>query len=68
MLKAPCFLLLLFTPVVFALQQINITSESIVEGKIHKIHACSKFGGRDSPVQIRAENVPEGAKFLALVA
>lgn len=62
------FLLLIFTSSVFAMQQINVTSESIVEGKINKIHACSKFGGRDSPVQIRAENVPEGAKFLALVA
>jgi phosphatidylethanolamine-binding protein (PEBP) family uncharacterized protein len=68
MLKKICLLFMLFTSSVFAMNQINVTSESIVEGKINKIHACSKFGGRDSPVQIRAENVPERAKFLALVA
>jgi Raf kinase inhibitor-like YbhB/YbcL family protein len=68
MLKKICLLFMLFTSSVFAMNQINVTSESIVEGKINKIHACSKFGGRDLPVQIRAENIPGTAKFLALVA
>ncbi len=68
MFKKACLLLMIFAPSVFSMNQINVTSESIVEGKINKIHACSKFGGRDLPLQIRAENILGTAKFLALVA
>ncbi len=64
---ASLFVSLCLSPA-FAMEHISVSSESIVEGKINKVHACSRFGGRDLPIQLSAENIPAAAKFLALVA
>lgn len=46
----------------------QVTSSSIVGGKIEKQHACSGQGGTDTPIQLSISGVPAAAKFIAIVA
>ena len=44
--------------------EINLTSESVVDGKISKIHACRQKGGKDKSIQISASNLPADTKII----
>ncbi|MBN9367635.1 MAG: YbhB/YbcL family Raf kinase inhibitor-like protein [Comamonadaceae bacterium] len=45
----------------------SISSESIVDGKIAKAHACARQGGENKSPHIGISNTPEGAKYLAVI-
>lgn len=46
---------------------LEITSESIVDGQIQKIHACYGQGGKDQSVQLSVLQIPPAAKFLSII-
>ena len=48
--------------------RMELSSSSIVGGKIAKAHACSAKGGSDQPPQLTVREIPSNAKFLAIVA
>lgn len=50
-----------------ATAEINLTSDSIINGKINKIHACRKKGGKDKSIQISASNLPAGTKSVSII-
>ncbi len=45
----------------------RITSESIVDGNIAKVHACNRQGGENKSPHIQISNVPDDAKYLAII-
>ena len=47
--------------------EINLTSESVVDGKISKIHACRQKGGKDKSIQISASNLPADTKSISII-
>ena len=47
--------------------EINLTSESVVDGKIGKIHACRQKGGKDKSIQISALNLPADTKSISII-
>ena len=47
--------------------EINLTSESVVDGKISKVHACRKKGGKDKSIQISASSLPAGTKSISII-
>ena len=46
---------------------LEITSESVVDGRIQKVHACTSKGGKDQPVQLSVLQIPPEAKFLSII-
>jgi len=50
-----------------ATAEINLTSKSVVDGKINKIHACRKKGGKDKSIHISASNLPAGTKSVSII-
>ena len=57
----------LVAPGVFSQDAMQLSSSSIVEGKILKEHACASHGGRDVSVQLSVKGIPADAKFLSIV-
>jgi Raf kinase inhibitor-like YbhB/YbcL family protein len=60
-------MLLIFHTHAFS-SELSISSESIKDGKIEKIHACGRQGGRDMPLQLSIKGIPGEAKYLAIVS
>ena len=52
---------------VTGVNEINLTSESVVGGKIDKIHACRQKGGKDKSIQISASNLPADTKSVSII-
>lgn len=52
---------------VMAQAQMQLSSSSIVDGKILKQHACGSHGGKDESVQLSISNLPAEAKFVSIV-
>ena len=50
-----------------ATAEISLTSDSVVNGKINKIHACRKKAGKDKSIQISASNLPAGTKSVSII-
>ena len=48
--------------------ELSISSESIKEGKIEKVHACGRQGGRDIPLQLSIKGIPVESKYLAIIS
>jgi Raf kinase inhibitor-like YbhB/YbcL family protein len=46
----------------------ELSSASIVGGKIQKPHACRAQGGTDQPLQLSVRGLPADAKFISIVA
>jgi len=46
----------------------QLSSSSIVGGRIHKEHACRAKGGTDQPLQLTVEDIPSDAQYVAIVA
>lgn len=46
----------------------ELSSSSIVGGRIAKAHACGAKGGADQPLQLSVRGIPPEAKYLAIVA
>lgn len=46
----------------------QLSSSSIVNGKIQKPHACASQGGSDTPLQLTIHGVPADAHYIAIVA
>ena len=47
--------------------EFTIGSDSIVDGKIAKTHACTRQGGENKSPHISISNTPEGTKYLAVI-
>ena len=47
--------------------EINLTSKSVVDGKISKIHACKQKGGKDKSIEISASNLPADTKSISII-
>ena len=51
----------------FAFAEMKLTSEGIVNGKINKIHACSKKGGKNVSPQLSLSGIPTGTKSVSII-
>lgn len=53
-----------------ATAQVNLqlSSTSLVNGVIRKVHACPDMGGKDQPLQLTISNIPSDAAYLSIVA
>lgn len=45
-----------------AIAEMKLTSGSIINSKIDKLHACSKKGGKDVSPQLTLSGIPNGTK------
>jgi Raf kinase inhibitor-like YbhB/YbcL family protein len=45
----------------------QLSSTSIVNGKILQPHACGRHGGKDVSVQLSVKNIPANAKYVAIL-
>ena len=63
------FFVLLFTILSFKYSnaEMLISSDSIKNGKIDKIHACKKKGGKNLSPQISLSNISEGTKSISII-
>ena len=55
------------THAIHAQNIMQLTSASIIEGKIIKEHACTSKGGKDVSVQLSVKDIPSDAKYLSIV-
>lgn len=46
---------------------LRVKSNSIVDGKIQKVHACYKQGGKDQSPHIEITGIPPNSRFLAII-
>jgi len=51
----------------FAQNSMQLSSTSIVDGKIRQEHACRSNGGKDVSVQLSVKDIPSEAKYLTIV-
>ncbi|EKD96657.1 MAG: hypothetical protein ACD_23C01351G0002 [uncultured bacterium] len=54
-------------PFAFSQTSMQLSSSSIVEGKILKPHACAGHGGSDVSVQLSVKSLPDDAKYVSIV-
>jgi len=72
-MKLTCKITVLLIPALLSMGVANsqgileITSESVVDGRIQKIHACTSKGGKDQSVQLSILQIPPDAKFLSII-
>ena len=47
--------------------EMKLSSESIVDGKIQKEHACRKKGGKDKSPHLSLSGIPNGTKSITII-
>lgn len=50
-----------------AQSSMSVSSASIVDGRIGRVHACASQGGSDRPLQLSVKDVPSEARYIAVV-
>ena len=51
----------------FAFAEMKLISEGISNGKINKLHACSRKGGKDVSPQLVLSGIPNGTKSISII-
>ena len=51
----------------FAFAEMKLISEGISNGKINKLHACSRKGGKDVSPQLALSGIPNGTKSISII-
>jgi Raf kinase inhibitor-like YbhB/YbcL family protein len=48
-------------------ESFTVTSSSIVDGRVQRIHACGSHGGKDNSVELSITGIPTDASFITVV-
>ena len=60
-----CVAYIILTQSSFA--EMKLLSDSIVDGKINKVHACYKKGGKDKSPHLSLSGIPNGTKSITII-
>ncbi len=52
---------------VYAQGNMALSSNSVVDGKIAKVHGCPDMGGKDTSVHLQIDQIPAGSRYVSIV-